>query len=118
MWPTIHPDAPPGPEPPRRVAVQEDPGGAKSEWYHPVAPTPRWGQIKVERWGHLRVLQPSRSRKISYSSCRCSWSDARNTARSTMPTYSTKTATTAAQSDTNQVAAGPSLASSWRHTFT
>jgi len=52
---------------PRRTALpgtcpacrrQKDPGGARSECYHPAALTPGWGQIKEEQWGHLRVLRP------------------------------------------------------------
>ena len=47
MRPTIHPDAPLNPEPPRRVAAAQTPGGAKSECYNPTPTRPRWGQIKA-----------------------------------------------------------------------
>ena len=47
MRPTIHPDAPLNPEPPRRVAAAQTPGGAKSECSNPTPTRPRWGQIKA-----------------------------------------------------------------------
>ncbi len=34
-------------------------GGAKSECYTRTATGPRWGQIRGERWGHLRVPRPT-----------------------------------------------------------
>ena len=40
------------------VSPPGNPGGARSECYHPAALTPGWGQIKEEQWGHLRVLRP------------------------------------------------------------
>jgi DDE family transposase len=46
--------------PKRRVARGFAWGGAKSECYTRTAPGTRWGQIREERWGQFRVLQPAR----------------------------------------------------------